>query len=214
MLSGGEKAYRYIDDSGQVYRSVSLRAPEPRDAPKFHIPLLHPKTGKPCPVPANGFSRTPETLQEMISRGEIIFGTNHSTQPCQKRLLTNEVAPQVTSVLQDATRGTTDLKNLGLEVFPYCHSVRFYRTLLSATLPDTRDIALDFFAGSGTTGHAVTDLNRRDGGNRQYILVEMGDYFDTVLLPRMKKIAYSSSWKDGKSTAQSGSFVLFKIHAT
>lgn len=61
---------------------------------------------------------------------------------------------------------------------------------------------LDYFAGSGTTGHAVINLNREDGGKRKYILVEMGDYFDTVLKPRIAKVAYSESWKDGKPTAR------------
>lgn len=59
---------------------------------------------------------------------------------------------------------------------------------------------LDFFAGSGTTGHAVINLNREDGGKRKYILVEMGDYFDTVLKPRIAKVVYSVSWKNGKPT--------------
>jgi adenine-specific DNA-methyltransferase len=58
--------------------------------------------------------------------------------------------------------------------------------------------ALDYFAGSGTTGHAVITLNREDGGRRKFILVEMGDYFDTVLLPRLKKVTFSPEWKDGK----------------
>ena len=57
---------------------------------------------------------------------------------------------------------------------------------------------LDYFAGSGTTGHAVINLNREDGGNRKYILVEMGNYFDTVLKPRIAKVIYSEKWKDGK----------------
>lgn len=56
---------------------------------------------------------------------------------------------------------------------------------------------LDFFAGSGTTGHAVINLNREDGGRRKFILVEMGGYFDTVLLPRIKKVTFSPEWKDG-----------------
>jgi adenine-specific DNA-methyltransferase len=60
------------------------------------------------------------------------------------------------------------------------------------------EVTLDFFAGSGTTGHAVINLNREDGGRRKFILVEMADYFDTVLLPRLKKVAYSPEWKDGK----------------
>ncbi len=59
-------------------------------------------------------------------------------------------------------------------------------------------ITLDYFAGSGTTGHAVINLNREDDGNRKYILVEMGDYFDTVLKPRISKVVYSEDWKDGK----------------
>ena len=57
---------------------------------------------------------------------------------------------------------------------------------------------LDFFAGSGTTGHAVMHLNREDGGQRNFILVEMGDYFDTVLVPRIKKVMFTPEWKAGK----------------
>jgi len=57
---------------------------------------------------------------------------------------------------------------------------------------------LDYFAGSGTTGHAVINLNREDGGRRKFILVEMADYFDTVLLPRIKKVTFTPEWKDGK----------------
>ena len=59
-------------------------------------------------------------------------------------------------------------------------------------------IVLDYFAGSGTTGHAVINLNREDGGQRRFILVEMADYYDTVLLPRIKKVTFTPEWKDGK----------------
>jgi adenine-specific DNA-methyltransferase len=67
---------------------------------------------------------------------------------------------------------------------------------------DESTVILDFFAGSGTTGHAVINLNREDAGKRKYILVEMGDYFDTVLKPRIAKVVYSEGWKDGKPTAR------------
>jgi len=56
---------------------------------------------------------------------------------------------------------------------------------------------LDYFAGSGTTGHAIVNLNREDGGERKFILVEMGAQFDSVLLPRLKKVAFTPEWKDG-----------------
>ena len=208
-LSGGEKAYCYLDDAGRIYRPVSLRAPEPRTDPKFHQPLIHPVTKRPCPVPPNGFSRTPELLQEMAENGEILFGKDHTTQPQQKRLLTRQ---QLTSVLQDARRGKADLDRLGLSNFPYCHSVGFYKRLLDAT-SDTSDTVLDYFAGSGTTAHTVINLNREDAGKRKYVLVEMGDYFDTVLIPRIKKVVYAADWKDGKPCAHNGSSHCFKYYS-
>jgi len=69
---------------------------------------------------------------------------------------------------------------------------------------------LDFFAGSGTTGHAVVNLNRTDDGRRVYVLVEMGDHFDTVLLPRLKKVVYSPDWKDGKPQSSKGISQFFR----
>jgi len=195
-FSNGEKANRYIDDSGNVYQSVSLRAPEFRTDPKFHIPLIHPKTEKSCPIPPNGFSRTPETLAAMMRRGEILFGEDETTQPRQKSVLKPEKAMQLTSVLQDATRGKIDLNKIGLD-FPYNHSVSFYELLISSAAKGCGTI-FDCFAGSGTTAHAVLNLNRTDNGTRKYILVEMGEYFNTVTLPRMKKVIYSADWKKGK----------------
>src|SRR5256714_7455380 len=58
---------------------------------------------------------------------------------------------------------------------------------------------LDYFAGSGTTAHAAINLNREDGGQRKYMLVEANDYFYTVILPRVKKVVFSDKWKDGKA---------------
>ena len=68
-------------------------------------------------------------------------------------------------------------------------------------IADNSATVLDYFGGSGTTAHAVIDLNRQDGGHRKYILIEMGDHFDTVLMPRVQKVVYSPDWKDGKPTA-------------
>lgn len=69
---------------------------------------------------------------------------------------------------------------------------------VSGLSAEAESAVLDYFAGSGTTGHAVVNLNREDGGQRKFILVEQGDYFDTVLLPRLKKVTYTPEWKDGK----------------
>jgi len=68
-----------------------------------------------------------------------------------------------------------------------------------SAVASTNSLILDFFAGSGTTGHTVINLNREDGGRRKYILVEMANYFHTVLLPRIKKVVFSDKWRNGKA---------------
>ena len=196
-LTGGERAYCLIDDDGRVYQSVAMGAPELRKDKKFYIPLIHPITKKPCPVPPNGWSRAPETLKSMLQRNEIIFGEDESVQPRRKVFLTEDSKRQLSSVIYDSSRGKNDVDKLGLE-FPYCHPVSLYETLIGAIGSENTEIILDFFAGSGTNGHAVINLNREDGGRRKFILVEMAHYFDTVLLPRIKKITFSPEWKDGK----------------
>ena len=67
---------------------------------------------------------------------------------------------------------------------------------------DDDSVVLDFFAGSGTTAHAVVNLNREDGGRRKFILAEAGDYFNTVLLPRVKKIMFAPGWRNGKPSSK------------
>jgi len=85
----------------------------------------------------------------------------------------------------------------------YPKSLHLVRDCIHASLNGANDgPVLDYFAGSGTTGHAVITLNREDNLNRKFILVEMGDHFDTVLIPRIAKVVYSESWKDGKPTAR------------
>ena len=196
-LTGGERAYRLIDDDGRVFQSVAMGAPEPRSDPKFHIPLTHPVTGKECPVPSNGWSRAPETLQDLVEKNEIVFGDDETVQPRRKVFLTADTGRQVSSVVGDSGRGKNDMTKLGLE-FPYCHPVSLYVELLGAAIAESGQIVLDHFAGSGTTAHAVITLNRSEGGNRKFIMVEMAEYFDTVLLPRIKKVTFSPEWRGGK----------------
>ena len=97
--------------------------------------------------------------------------------------------------------------------FTYPKSIYTVRDCIDAGLNNSKEgTILDYFAGSGTTAHAVIDLNREDQGKRKYILVEQGDYFDTVLKPRIQKVVYSADWKDGKATApQTGISHAFKL---
>jgi len=93
------------------------------------------------------------------------------------------------------------------ELFSFPKSLYTVLTAIEAgTYNKENAIILDYFAGSGTTGHAVINLNRENDGNtegkRKYILVEMGDYFNIVTKPRMQKVVYAKDWKDGKPTSR------------
>jgi len=96
-------------------------------------------------------------------------------------------------------------------IFTSPKSIKLIEDLIKNSMTSYKeDIAIDFFAGSGTTGHAVINLNREDSGSRKYILVEMGEYFDSVTKPRIQKVIYSESWKDGKPTTKNGISQIFK----
>jgi len=85
--------------------------------------------------------------------------------------------------------------------FPHEKSEALLERIINWNCKDA-DLILDYFSGSGTTGHSVISLNRQKEGKRKYILIEIGDYFDTVLKPRMAKVAYSIDWKNSKPTSR------------
>ena len=98
-----------------------------------------------------------------------------------------------------SSKGTNLLKNI-LPNNPFDFPKSIFTVMDCLSIGSNEDsIVLDYFAGSGTTGHAVIDLNREnENSNRKYILVEMGNYFNTVTKPRIKKVVYAKDWKDGK----------------
>ena len=86
------------------------------------------------------------------------------------------------------TTGTNELKDLvSYNEFSYPKSVQLVVDSLQIAT-DEDSIVLDFFGGSGTTGQAVMDLNKRDNGCRKFILVEQMDYINTVSVPRLKAV--------------------------
>lgn len=108
-------------------------------------------------------------------------------------------------LMDSSTYGTellNDIFGLGKHDFSFPKSINAVTDSLSSMTYSPEAIFLDYFGGSGTTGHAVVNLNRADEGDRKYILVEMGEYFKTVTLPRMQKVIYSSEWKNGKPVSR------------
>ncbi|MZP30460.1 site-specific DNA-methyltransferase [Heliobacterium undosum] len=96
-------------------------------------------------------------------------------------------------------------------LFSYPKSIHTVQDTLAVAFHDDRSgMVLDYFAGSGTTGHGVINLNREDQGARKYILIEMGEYFHTVTKPRLQKAIYSKDWKNGKPLSRQGASHMFK----
>lgn len=96
--------------------------------------------------------------------------------------------------------GTQPLKDLFVEPqFSYPKSIYAVEDCLSIMgIKNPNTHILDFFAGSGTTAHAVINMSRIDKGKRRFTLCEMGQYFDQVTLPRIKKAVASAEWSNGK----------------
>lgn len=97
--------------------------------------------------------------------------------------------------------GNTLLSNiLGKKLFDFPKSIHtLTRCVQLATAENDDALVLDYFAGSGTTGHAIINYNRDNtNSHRKFVLVEMGEYFTTVTKPRMQKVTYAPEWKDGK----------------
>ncbi len=114
------------------------------------------------------------------------------------------------------THGTAALDALGLGgEFDYPKSVKQLELALWAqSFGDTNRIVMDYFAGSGTTAHAVINLNREDDGTRQFVLAEVGKHFETVIRPRVAKALYSPLWSNGKAqTHDKGVPALVKYFA-
>ena len=110
------------------------------------------------------------------------------------------------------TQGTETLKHMGLGgMFDYPKSINTLEVgLWAQTYGDPYATVLDYFGGSGTTGHAVININRSTGGKRTFLMVDMGAHFETALRPRIQKAVYSKDWKDGKPVARDGISHCFK----
>ncbi|MCX6841945.1 MAG: site-specific DNA-methyltransferase [candidate division WOR-3 bacterium] len=184
-------------------QSESIRDPKDPNY-RFYRPL-HPSTGKPCPHPKTGWRwpyRWPvasrDSFDALDRAGRIAWGEDETKVPQYKRYVHDVETNVAKSVFHDYTDGEKQLAALfgRSGVFPSPKPTTLPARFITQSCGKS-DIVVDYFAGSGTTGHAVIDLNREHGARHRFILVEMGGCFDTVLLPRIKKVTFSPEWKNG-----------------
>ncbi len=176
-LSGGEAMYDRISADGRVYRLVSMAWPNKKKAPDdYFVPLVHPVTGEPCPVPERGWRNPPATMQALIDKGLVEFGADETTQPQRIYFLDENMYENVPSVLPFGGSDDALMKSLGIP-FDQPKPVELAASIIG-WCTDGDDLIVDFFGGSGTTAHAVMALNAADGGNRRYVLVQLPEPLD------------------------------------
>ena len=171
------QAYRNPDDDPKgLWRSGDVRSPSPR--PTLRYPIRTP-SGRSIEPPENGWRWSRESVADKVKTGEIVFSSDE-TRIIRKIYLVDQGGRtpenvwdgQDVGVTRDANREIQEI--FGRTVFDTPKPTGLIRRVLQlATRSDTDDIILDFFAGSGSTAHAVALQNSEDGGRRRVISVNV-----------------------------------------
>ena len=206
----------YPDRPWRIHDLTTQRNAEER--PNSFFTMINPKNGKEYPAnPIRTWAVAIDTFQEYYDAGKIVFPDDYDflniKNPVMRYFKDDDMAkagenfgrvavstkfPDKVGMSQDGTKEVTAL--FGNKAFSFPKPTSLISFIIE-TNTKGNDLILDYFAGSGTTAHAVINLNREDGGKRKYILVEQAEYFNTVLKPRVQKVIYSKEWKDGKPHA-------------
>ena len=180
--------FKKVDEKGPYRDDGNINWPG-GNGPKYEV--LHPKTLKPCKLPTSGWRYPrPERFWEEVQKNRIVFGPDETTVP---RVRTNlfENHDQVMGSVHFSYAQTSANKFNALfdgeRVFDNPKPTDDIKRLI-AYVTESDDLVLDFFAGSGTTAHAVLDLNQQDGGNRKFILVQLPEKTENPQYPTIAHI--------------------------
>lgn len=218
------------NDPRGPWKPVPLDANKPGGDTKY--PITNPNTQEKFWPPASrSWAINPSAYDSLLQDGRISFGATGKSAPKRKLFLSERLergdSKTPSTILRGVSTNTHATKELdslfGDRIFQYPKPVNLVQRFVSySTLSSQESLVLDFFAGSGTTGHAVMKQNAEDGGNRKYILVQLpepmepktlddGTQLNTIadiarerVRRAGKKIAdeYKGSSRDSSPTAQ------------
>lgn len=200
----GVAHYNNIDEFGVYSSSGNSSNPHPGG---YVYDILHPETHLAVPKPANGWRWPEVTFWSYDKKDQILWGKDHKTQPHIKKRIETARDTLRTLIYED-NRATTQMlekifndKNIFSNPKPHSVLARIFDFTT-----DKNSIILDFFAGSGSTGHAVLELNKKDGGDRTFILCQINEKTETtpngiaydVTSKRLKRIMTGECYDGGK----------------
>ena len=139
-------------------------------------------------------------MQSLEENGEIVFGEDNTTQPQRKYLLKSNLNENFPSIVSFGGSDDALLEELGIP-FETPKPVDFARSLV-ALITSRNDVIVDFFAGSGTLGHAVKLQNMVDDGERRYILVQLPEPFDDANTAAESAVDFCDSLNKPRNIAE------------
>ncbi len=200
--------YRYSDNKGFFRRGILLHKTRGR---KFY-----PKTTMLGTTLNGPWMVTEEEFDRLNANDEIYWTPEGDGQPYTKIYLSDSKG-QIPNNFWGIEFGTNQRAANMLEsifnkrVFDFPKPASLIESIISIGCPDKSSIILDSFAGSGTTAHAVLNLNKQDGGNRKFILVEMEDYAENITAERVRRVI--NGYGEGKNAVEGtgGSFSFYEL---
>lgn len=150
------------------------------ERPNLHYNVVNPETGR-CypPSPTRGWMCAPDTMERLIAEKRILWPSKGDGRPRFKRFLreARTLDTGLSSWFDDVgftTEGTRVIQELfGDKIFPFAKPLSLLTKLVTQATSNGEGLVLDFFAGSGTSGHAVLAANAADNGKRRYVMVQI-----------------------------------------
>lgn len=206
--------YKFIDEGGIYTGSRSVHNPGKEG---YRYDVIHPITGRPCKQPLMGYRFPQETLNDLLSKGKVLFGATEE-KLIELKLYAADYRSKLPSVVElDSRMGTNEIKSIFPESkrpFDFPKPSAFIEELLSFVAAEPTSLILDSFAGSGTTAHALLKLNKADGGHRRFVLIEREDYAETITAERIRRVIDGYGPNDKKIAGLGGGFTYATLGPT
>lgn len=215
VTSGKERSYPHHDKDGDYRLQTILksnRGESKRETMTFELDGYKPPATK-------RWQAGEDTIRDLYARNRITFQTGEPMLKYYEHEENAETAPFYCFVSREDSNTAENGKKMLNAILGNQHGfdtvkpIEIVKYLLTHTI-DKNDIILDSFAGSGTTAHAVLNMNKTDGGNRKFILIEMMDYADSITAERVKRVI--KGYGEGRQEVEgsNGNFSYYELGDT